>query len=76
MKTLTKPVLLWLDTEEASDRAESFSLYRETVLKGDVVSFQQNPAALIELLPELESLWSQWPSFAGVSLHGFESELQ
>ena len=45
------------------------------ILSGDVVSFQKNPEQLIELLPELELLWKQWPGFTGISLHGFEDEL-
>ena len=75
LTTLSQPVLLWLDTEKESDKADTFSLYRETVLPGDVVSFQKDPAGLIELLPQFESLWGQWPSFSGVSLHGYEDEL-
>ena len=75
LKAFPQPVLILLDTEISSSVGDTFSLYQETVLAGDVVSFQKDPARLVELLPQLESLWSQWPSFAGISLHGYESEL-
>ena len=75
LKEFSQPVLILLDTEKNSSVADTFSLSHETVLAGDVVSFQKDPARLIELLPQLELLWSQWPSFAGISLHGYENEL-
>ena len=75
LKQFPQPVLIVLGTEKTSAIADTFTLYREAVLAGDVVSFQKDPARLIELLPQLESLWSQWPSFSGVSLHGYEDEL-
>lgn len=75
LKAFPQPVLILLDTEISSSVGDTFSLYQETVLAGDIVSFQKDPARLVELLPQLELLWSQWPSFAGISLHGYESEL-
>lgn len=75
LKEFSQPVLIVLSTEKTSDIADTFTLYHQGVLAGDVVSFQKDPARLIELLPQLESLWSQWPSFASVSLHGYEDEL-
>jgi hypothetical protein len=75
LKQFSQPVLIVLGTEKNSEVADTFSLYHEGVLAGDVVSFQKDPARLIEMLPQLELLWSQWPSFAGISLHGYEHEL-
>lgn len=75
LKNFAQPVLMLLDSEINSDLADSFGLFRETAFSGELVSFQKDPAGLIGLLPQLESLWSQWPSFAGIALHGYEDEL-
>ena len=75
VKDFSIPLLILLDKDMPSKVADTFMLYREGTLAGDVVSFQKDPDKLIELLPQLESLWRQWSSFAGVSLHGFEDEL-
>ncbi len=75
VRDFSTPALLLLNTDKTSTKAETFTLNREGVLTGDVVSFHKDPARLIEMLPQLESLWQQWPSFAGISLHGFEDEL-
>ena len=75
LKGLSYPLLILLNSEHSDREIGVFKQYRASALKGDVVSFQEDLDSLIKLLPEIESLWAQWPSFEGISLHGFEDEL-
>lgn len=75
VKTLSQPMLLLLDKNKSVNNIDVFALFDVNSFKGDIVSFQADPSKLIELLPKLESLWRLWPSFSGISLHGYEDEL-
>ncbi len=49
-----------------------FATTHTTSVLGGTVTFANRRQAVQSLLPELETLWSAWPSFAGVALHEFQ----
>jgi hypothetical protein len=69
-------VLLELDRTvslpEPLPSVRTFHLSDATPAPGSATTFLGQKGELLKLLPELESLWSAWPSFAGAALHEFE----
>jgi hypothetical protein len=57
---------------ESSPATQTFELSQATPAPGSATTFAGQHDALLKLLPELEKLWSAWPSFAGTALHEFE----
>ena len=57
---------------ESSSTTQTFQLSHATPIPGSATTFAGQRDALLKLLPELEKLWSAWPSFAGTALHEFE----
>ncbi|MES3022882.1 MAG: hypothetical protein V4857_15015 [Pseudomonadota bacterium] len=64
-------VLVEFDGALALPGGSSFDFSHQTMSDGGRVGFAKQRPALVQLLPELESLWSAWPGFAGVALHEF-----
>ncbi|PWF55383.1 hypothetical protein [Massilia glaciei] len=64
-------VLVEFDGARALPGASSFGFSHQTMSDGGRVGFAEKRAALLRLLPELESLWRAWPGFSGVALHEF-----
>ncbi|HWI35525.1 MAG TPA: hypothetical protein VNU64_03640 [Burkholderiales bacterium] len=44
----------------------------DTIAPGRNITFAGQREALLKITTELEQLWSAWPGFAGIALHGFE----
>ncbi len=63
-------VLLLLDAANANPAGPSFSFSRVSTVPGSRILFAGNSQAMFGLLPELEKLWSAWPGFSGIALHG------
>ena len=69
----TRHVLLELDRAQSFPAATpTFQLSHATPVPASATTFAGRHDALLQLLPELEKLWSAWPSFAGIALHEFE----
>ena len=67
-------VLLELDQMQSvppSSTARMFQFTHATPVPGSSTTFAGRRDALLGLLPELETSWSAWPSFAGMALHEF-----
>ncbi|WP_171001684.1 hypothetical protein [Methylobacillus flagellatus] len=65
---LTQPVTV----KPAQAGLQPFRFSHETPVPGSATTFAGKRSALLALLPELETLWSAWPGFAGIALHEFE----
>ena len=57
---------------DSSSMTQTFQLSHTTPVPGSATTFAGQHDVLLKLLPELEKLWSAWPSFAGTALHEFE----
>jgi hypothetical protein len=63
-------ILLLLDHAMANPAGSAFAYSRSINVPGRRISFAGNTQRMFEQLPELENLWSAWPGFAGIALHG------
>lgn len=67
-------VLLELDQMQSvppSSTARMFQFTHATPVPGSSTTFAGRRDVLLGLLPELETSWGAWPSFAGMALHEF-----
>jgi hypothetical protein len=67
-------VAVLTDGVAANPAGLAFAYTHQTAAAGRAITFRGRTPALIGLLPELESAWSAWPSFAGIALHEPEIE--
>jgi hypothetical protein len=44
----------------------------ESTVGGNATTFSGQRDVLLEILPELETLWENWTSFSGIALHEFK----
>lgn len=63
--------LVLLRRPRANPAGPSFALAYAVPVSGDRTTFRGNTDALDRLLPELETDWAAWPSFAGIALHEY-----
>jgi hypothetical protein len=62
-------VLLLLKGPQANPDGLAYRATGSRLLDGSATSFHRNPAALLDMAPELERSFSAWPSFNGLALH-------
>lgn len=67
-----REILLLLDKPASLERARGFKFQRTSRFLGSSVSFSGRKPELMALLPQLESRFKGWTSFAGMALHGIE----
>lgn len=67
-----RDILLLLDQPASLEQARGFKFQRTSVFLGSSVSFSGRKPELMALLPQLESRFKGWTSFAGMALHGIE----
>lgn len=66
--------LLLLDAPAANPMGAAFAYSHATRWRASTITFRNDVAAMRKLLPELESVWRAWPSFAGIALHGLDAD--
>jgi hypothetical protein len=66
------PVLLLLREARRNPFGPAFRFDASVLLDGTATSFHGNPAAMLDILPALETHFSAWPSFGGMALHGLD----
>lgn len=67
-----RDILLLLDKPASLEQARGFKFQRTSLFLGSSVSFSGRKPELMALLPQLESRFKDWTSFAGMALHGIE----
>ena len=63
------PVLVLLKEARRNPLGPAFRLESQSVFDGSATSFHRDPSRLLNLLPELESVFAAWPAFSGTALH-------
>ncbi len=66
-------LVLLLDKAAPNPAGPVFGYSHTTPARGSNITFRNDLSALRELLPRLEAVWSAWPSFAGIALHGLDT---
>lgn len=62
--------LLLFDRAGTNPAGPAFSFSRAAPAPANRISFAGKTQMMFELLPEFEKLWSAWPGFSGIALHG------
>ncbi len=68
-------VLLLLSAKVAGLAGQGFSFTGEKRVSASDTTFAGNLPLLDDVMGEVESQWSNWPTFAGIALHGLEAAL-
>jgi hypothetical protein len=63
------PVVLLLKSPQAHREGAAWRYVASRVQDGSATSFHRDPAALIDMAPGLENIFSAWSSFNGLALH-------
>ena len=61
--------VLLLNEAKSNPAGPSYRMTRTLKTDGTVTSFQRNPQRMLDMLPELERMFSSWPTFRGMALH-------
>ncbi len=69
------PVLLLLSAAVSGLPGQAFSFSDEIVVSASNTTFAGDLLRLDDVANEVESLWTRWPAFAGLALHGLEETL-
>jgi hypothetical protein len=64
-------LLLLLDAPAALEAGTGYRFVRQSQFPGNRLTFKDDRPRMDRLMVELESLWSAWPSFAGLALHEY-----
>ena len=65
-------LMLSLDTAQANPAGRAYAYSHTINHQGSNTTFRGNIRAMQKLLPELEMVWSAWPAFGGIALHGLD----
>lgn len=66
-------VLIYLDQAMFNPEARVYKQVASRKLSVDAITFKAKMPELMQLLPNLEQSWENWPSFSGISLHGLDN---
>ncbi len=66
-----EPVLVLLDSPQASPSGLALSLSHQSQLDGSQITFKGDLQKMQAVMADLEILWRAWPSFAGLALHEY-----
>jgi hypothetical protein len=61
-----------LSFPEPITHVQYFHYSGESTVGGNATTFSGQRDVLLEILPELETLWENWTSFSGIALHEFK----
>lgn len=64
-------LLLLFAAPAALETGSGYRFFRQSQLPGSRLTFKDARPRMDRLMVELESLWSAWPSFAGLALHEY-----
>lgn len=66
-----QPMLIVLKQAHKNPKGLSFAYSHQTLAQSDATTFNANIRALIQLLPALQTYFSNWPSYQGLALHQY-----
>lgn len=64
-------LLMLFDAPITLQAGAGYRFVRQSLFQGSHLTFKGDLARMDRLMEELESLWSAWPSFAGLALHEY-----
>jgi hypothetical protein len=67
-------LILSINVPQANPAGGAYSYSHTLDRTGNSTTFHRNVNVMRTLLPELENIWSAWPSFGGIALHGLDAD--